>query len=104
MDIAACLIHMGKSEWVVSNNVLEWKNENEPQPTDEELQAAWTEIQAEAPMKALRAKRDQLLLQTDKHALTDWPSKRNKWLAYRRALRDLPAANDPNVPFPDPPE
>ena len=104
MDIAECLVHMGKVEWRVSDNVIVRWDSDEPQPTDDELQAAWAEIQAEAPMKELRAKRDQLLLETDKHALTDWPSKRNKWLAYRRALRDLPAANDPNVPFPDPPE
>ena len=60
--------------------------------------------------KQIRAKRDEILLQTDKYALVDYPFKsdahKNMWFAYRQELRDLPekvADNPYDVSWPTAP-
>lgn len=49
----------------------------------------------EEPLKEIRRKRDDLLKDTDKYAIPDWPHKTNEvrqaWLDYRQALRELPS-------------
>ena len=57
---------------------------------------------------ALRVERDRMLAASDKYALPDFPqpaAKRTAWLAYRKALRDLPDVTiDPLAPvWPQPP-
>ena len=81
----------------------------------EEIQAKINEINDAEPMLLLRIERDSLL------ATTDWVSTRSvdsgtpvsqEWVAYREALRDLPATADPklenggltNVTWPEKPE
>jgi len=63
-------------------------------PTEEEIQAKITELEAAEPMRLLRVERDRLI------ALTDWrfrsdltPSQ--AWIDYCQALRDLPANSTP---------
>ena len=56
-----------------------------------------------------RAERDRLLAASDKYALPDFPqpaAKRTAWLAYRKALRDLPGVtSNPLAPaWPKPPQ
>ena len=58
---------------------------------------------------ALRVERDRMLAASDKYALPDFPqpaAKRTAWLAYRKALRDLPDVTiDPLAPvWPKPPQ
>ena len=49
----------------------------------------------------LRAKRDQLLKDSDWTMLMDTPTDKAVWATYRQALRDLPqAAGFPNVAMP----
>lgn len=108
MDIGACLVRLGvNATWVAKEQIIVSWQSDEPQPTNEELQDVWSLIQAEAPMRELREKRDELLLASDKHALPDWPHERDGWLVYRQVLRDLPLtfADDPSaVVYPDPPQ
>ena len=53
----------------------------------------------------LRAKRDQLLKDSDWTMLMDTPTDKAEWATYRQALRDLPqAAGFPNVAMPTMPE
>ncbi len=51
--------------------------------------------------KAIREKRNELLRQSDKYALPDFPleaGRRELWMSYRQALRDITAnANDPHT-------
>ena len=58
---------------------------------------------------ALRVERDRMLAASDKYALPDFPqtaAARTAWLAYRKALRDLPDVTiDPLAPvWPQPPQ
>jgi len=50
-------------------------------------------------MRLLRTKRNDILQQSDIHALPDFPhpneSLRQAWMAYRQALRDLPQNSSP---------
>jgi len=104
MDVGACLSRLGvEGGWVANGQSIVYWEADTPQPTQQELLAAWTLIQAERPMKELRAKRDELLSSSDKYALPDWPhadGQRQLWLDYRQALRDLPEQADPTFPTP----
>jgi len=51
----------------------------------------------------MREERNHLLRESDYTALPDYPQ-RDKWLAYRQALRDFPSIWLPDRPFPSPPE
>jgi hypothetical protein len=64
----------------------------EPQPTEEEIQAKIQELEAAEPLRLLRIQRNQILQQSD------WEVQRNQernitdtaLIEYRNALRDLP--------------
>ena len=61
-------------------------------PSDEKINAKIKEMEIAEPMRLLREKRDLLLRETDWTQNSDVPeATRNKWLAYRQALRDVPA-------------
>jgi len=53
------------------------------------------------PLKELRIKRNTLLDQSDKYVTVDFPhttpEKKQEWLDYRQALRDLPTATEDPV-------
>ena len=80
---------------------LEWLDTEVAKPTEAELQAAWDAYQAEGgfEMEQLRFRRDQLLAETDWWVFPDSPDATAEQLAYRQALRDLPAnTTDPANP------
>ena len=83
---------------------LVWYETNTlPKPTLEELTEKWNEYIAAQPLKELRTKRNKLLDQTDKYIVADYPhatpEKKQEWLDYRQALRDLPnVTEDPANP------
>jgi len=100
--------------WTLKGNSysgLIWQD-NRPQPTEAEIQAKIEELEAAEPLRLLRIERDRLLQQTDWWVLPDRTATPAQ-LAYRQALRDLPATADPqldengnltNVTWPERPE
>jgi len=79
-------------------------------PPKEEFEAKLQELIDAQPLKELRTKRNTLLSKTDYVATIDYPhptpEKKQEWLDYRQALRDLPSTTeDPANPvWPVPPE
>ena len=107
MDINTAIDHLGLNansykltQSVPPHSIVEW-NGPDPQPTEAELQAAWDAYQAEGgfEMEQLRAKRNQLLTETDWVTLKAIDASNDGlgiqlpqvWMDYRQALRDLPA-------------
>ena len=70
--------------------------DSRPEPTDEEIQAKITELEAEEPMRLLRLERNQLLAETDHFAFQDRIMS-EEIKTYRQALRDLPATAEPQL-------
>ena len=70
----------------------------------EEIETTYATYMSQTkPMLELRKKRDELLKETDKYTIPDWPhateETKQAWLDYRQALRDLPAnTTDPENP------
>ena len=76
---------------------LEWDSSNsDAKPTEEEVNAKFTELKNELPIKLLREERDRLLKETDWRASSDL-NLPESWRAYRQALRDLPANAKPKL-------
>lgn len=79
---------------------IKQQEEQEALRKQQELEQAWT---------ALRARRNQLLLESDKYVLPDYPHKTDEikqaWLDYRQALRDITSQTETpyDVTFPEPP-
>jgi hypothetical protein len=67
-------------------------------PTKEEFEAKLKELIDAQPLKELRTKRNTVLDQSDKYATIDYPhatpEKKQEWLDYRQALRDLPSVTE----------
>ena len=76
---------------------LNWLDQVQTKPTEQEVQAEVSNVQAQAPMNELRRQRDALLNQCDWWAVTD-RNLTSEQEAYRQALRNIPA-NNPNVAF-----
>ena len=79
---------------------LEWLDENQTKPTEDELNAKISELEAAEPMKLLREERNKLIAETDWTQLKDiqLDSIREKnWKDYRQVLRDLPNNSTPNL-------
>ena len=71
------------------NGSLVWAD-TRTQPTEEQIQAKITELEAEEPLRQLRIQRNQLLQQTDWRMVSDYPgSNQSEWQTYRQALRDI---------------
>ena len=86
------------AEWVldgVDYSGLKWLDSGQ-QPTEQEVKAKITELDAAEPMRLLRIERDKKIAQTDWRVLPDQtPS--DDWINYRQALRDLPASATPKL-------
>ena len=73
-------------------------------PTQQECEDCWNStLGSEIDLKELRTKRNTLLDQSDKYVTVDFPhatpEKKQEWLDYRQALRDLPTeTEDPANP------
>jgi hypothetical protein len=75
-----------------------WSSDTVAKPTLEQLEAKRDELNAAAPLAALREERDRLLKETDWWAVTD-RTMTSEQTAYRQELRDLPANTaDPTNP------
>ena len=88
------------AEWALRGNdeVLEWLDAVQTEPTVAEIEAEVARLTAEQPWKALRSERNRLLSETDYLALADHTLSA-EMTAYRQALRDLPAnTTDPANP------
>ena len=86
------------SEWVLREDILEWLDESQVQPTEAEIQAEIARLEAEQPWKELRQQRNCLIAETDYLALSD-STLTTEMATYRQALRDLPAnTTDPTNP------
>ena len=70
--------------------------DSRPEPTDEEIQAKITELEAEEPMRLLRQGRNRRLAETDHFAFQDRIMS-EEIKTYRQALRDLPATAEPQL-------
>ena len=92
-----------KAQWILNDlnySGLEWKDENQTKPTEEEINAKVVELEAEEPFKLLREERNKKLAETDWTQLKDisLDSIREKnWKEYRQALRDLPNGSTPKL-------
>jgi hypothetical protein len=84
--------------WVVRGDEMEWLSPDITQPTESEIQAEITRLQAEELWKDLRQQRNRLIAETDYLALAD-ATLTDEMSTYRQALRDLPAnTTDPANP------
>ena len=79
---------------------LEWLDENQTKPTEDELNAKISELEAAEPMKLLREERNKLIAETDWTQLKDIDLdiiRERNWKNYRQALRDLPSKSTPKL-------
>ena len=82
------------SKWIIKNGELEWIDDEEFKPSDEQIEAKVQEFEAAEPMRLLRVERDRLIAETDWWVLPD-RTPTSEQLAYRQALRDLPDNSSP---------
>ena len=77
-----------------TQTILNYNNhDGQPQPSDLEIYEELEKLKADYPMKALRAKRDEKLAETDWWAMSD-RTMTTEQTNYRQALRDIPANID----------
>ena len=86
-----------KSQWILNGYTyagLEWLDESQTQPTEDEINAKIAELEVAEPHKLLREERDRRLTACDwvvaKHT-EHGKMVPEKWKIYRQALRDLPS-------------
>lgn len=68
---------------------LVWHDDT-PQPSQDELDAAWPAVRDALAWDAVRAERDALLAASDWTQVADAPVDSAAWAVYRQALRDVP--------------
>ena len=79
---------------------IEWRDTVNTKPTEEEVKKKIADLQAEEPLKQLRAERNLRLAQTDWTQLKDIDLdiiRERNWKNYRQALRDLPSKSNPKL-------
>ena len=88
------------AKWVVRglppNEVIEWNDTEQTQPTDDEINTKLTELKNAEPMRLLRIERNRRLQATDWRASSDLTIS-GDWKAHRQDLRDLPAQQTPKL-------
>ena len=95
--ITSALIELKpNAEWTLRGDTyagLEWLDETQTMPTEDEINAKIAELEAAEPTRQVRVIRDRLL------AESDWTQSRDvvllndtTWKQYRQDLRDLPAS------------
>ena len=120
ISYAECILELvpGAEFTMIENDysTIIWQNDNYIKPTEEEILIKKAELENLFPLKILRNERLFKIMETDKYGLADYPfssdTKKQEWLAYRQALRDLPNNQTPqldsngmltNVTWPTPP-
>jgi hypothetical protein len=111
INIAKCLKKLRpNAEWALDGNTYEnliWLDPATFKPTYEEIIQCWNEIRIAVAWEPVRAKRDQILSETDWVGLKDVSiANEQAWLDYRQALRDIPKnfTNTEDVIWPTKPE
>ena len=90
---------------IVNNDYdrLTWYDTTVPKPTKEELLEKWEHVKVKIPWKDLRQERNRRLAEVDWIFTSDYDlsvSDHAAWMAYRKALRDLPSTTeDPANPM-----
>ena len=92
----ALILLKPEARWVCRGDTyagLEWLDETQTKPTEEEINAKIAELEAAEPARQVREIRNRLL------AESDWTQNRDvvllndiTWKRYRQDLRDLPAS------------
>ena len=92
----ALILLKPEARWVCRGDTyagLEWLDETQTKPTEEEINAKIAELEAAEPARQVREIRNRLL------AESDWTQSRDvvllndtTWQQYRQDLRDLPAS------------
>ena len=92
----ALILLKPEARWVCRGDTyagLEWLDETQTKPTEDELNAKVAELEAAEPFRLLREERDRRLTACDwvvaKH-VEHGKMVPEKWKIYRQALRDLP--------------
>ena len=92
------------AKWVVRglppNEVIEWNDTEQTQPTEDEINAKLAELKSAEPFKLLRIERNRRLVETDWTQLKDIDLdliRERNWKNYRQALRDLPSKSNPKL-------
>ena len=100
-DVTQALVSLYPNcEWSVEDGMYEkltWTDTNTSKPTLEELTAKQEELIAAQPMKDLRQERNRRLAEVDWIFTSDYDlsvSDHAAWIAYRKALRDLPSTTE----------
>jgi len=87
--------------WTLNGNNysdLNWQDSGKTKPTEAEINAKISELDAAEPMRLLRKERNSLLNKTDWTQNDDVPTEtQTKWQTYRQQLRDLPASASPKL-------
>ncbi len=87
--------------WTLNGNNysdLIWQDSSKTKPTEAEINAKISELDAAEPMRLLRKERNSLLNKTDWTQNDDVPTEtQTKWQTYRQQLRDLPASASPKL-------
>tara|TARA_Y100000114_G_scaffold38887_1_gene34614 strand:- start:238 stop:615 length:378 start_codon:yes stop_codon:yes gene_type:complete len=79
---------------------LEWLDETQTKPTEDEINAKIVELNAQEPFRLLREERNKRIAETDWTQLKDIDLdiiRERNWKNYRQALRDLPAKSNPKL-------
>jgi len=80
---------------VVQNNYdsIEWFDTEQTKPTQSEIDDELLRINNELKLDYIRNKRNELLIESDKYSLSDFPHSsddiKQSWLSYRQSLRDI---------------
>ena len=75
---------------------LEWLDESQTKPTEDEVNAKVNELTDAEPYRLLRIERNRRLQATDWRASSDLTLS-DDWKAHRQDLRDLPAQQTPKL-------
>jgi len=75
---------------------LEWLDEIETKPTEDELNTKLSELKTAEPLRLLRIERNKRLAECDWMANSD-VTMSSAWKTYRQSLRDLPSSTTPKL-------
>jgi hypothetical protein len=98
--IEAIRTYFPKAEWSMKDgeyDKLIWISTDIPKPSKEELLQKVEQLEAERPLKDLRAERDRRLATTDWVTLKAYSTTTpvpEAWATYMQALRDLPTTTE----------
>jgi hypothetical protein len=101
MIINALLSLRPEAQWVLDGDTydgLNWLDENQPKPTEEEITEEIERLRGLEPMRRLRIHRDKLLAEVDWVVIRAYSTNTpvpEEWASYQQALRDLPETATP---------